>query len=220
MPCHAIHRKGAPAGGQPAPRPWRAWLHHGTLLYQAQSHLLFCSTLRCGGVYAVCSKSDQEGFDQGVIQCSSFDLMLMHDVTVLHCRWQRAAGDASKQAAKLQAEAKAAAAQSDTAQAAAMQAKHLAACLKMTTVHLQAAASPAQVYRHCHFKGRTILLLLLLLMLFCCCCCGSVAAAQLCCFSAAAQLLLLCCCCSAATTADLFLLLLLLLLLLICSSCC
>lgn len=61
------------------------------------------------------------------------------------CRWQKAAGDASKQAAKLQTEAKAAAAHSDAAQAAAMQAKHLATCLKMTTVHLQAAPSPAQV---------------------------------------------------------------------------
>lgn len=80
----------------------------------------------------------------------------------MYCRWHKAAGDASKRAARLQAEAKAAAAQSDTAQAAARQADHLATCLKMTTAHLQAASSPPQVLHH-----HTVIGCLCDIMLYC-----------------------------------------------------
>ena len=88
------------------------------------------------------------------------------------CRWHKAADDSTKQAAKLQAEAAAAAGQSDAAQAAALQAKHLASRLEMTTAHLKAMPIAAQVYRLEHELHSLLLLLLLLLLflLYCCCC--------------------------------------------------
>ena len=62
-------------------------------------------------------------------------------------RWHKAAGDAAKQAAKLQAEAKAAAAQCDAASATAEEAKSLARRLDIKTGHLRRSASlvPEQV---------------------------------------------------------------------------
>lgn len=53
------------------------------------------------------------------------------------CRWHKAAFDGAKQVAKLQAEAKAATAQSDSATAAAMEAKGLAKRLEMLAVQKQ-----------------------------------------------------------------------------------
>ena len=62
-------------------------------------------------------------------------------------RWHKAAGDAAKQAAKLQAEAKAAAAQCDAASATAEEARSLARRLDIKTGHLRRSASvlPEQV---------------------------------------------------------------------------
>ncbi len=62
-------------------------------------------------------------------------------------RWHKAASDAAKQAAKLQAEAKAAAAQCDAASATAEEAKSLARRLDIKTGHLRRSASlvPDQV---------------------------------------------------------------------------
>ena len=58
-------------------------------------------------------------------------------------RFHKAAGDATKQAAKLQAEAKAATAQSDAASATAEDAKGLARRLDMKTGHLRRNTSTA-----------------------------------------------------------------------------
>jgi hypothetical protein len=82
-------------------------------------------------------------------------------------RWHKAAGDAAKQAAKLQAEAKAAAAQCDAAIATAEEAKSLARRLDIKTGHLRRSASlvPGQVP---HLTAPVLLYVLLVTALLCC----------------------------------------------------
>ena len=89
------------------------------------------------------SMKPQQDLDSGSLSvrhtysCSQVVLMII----LMACRWHRAADDATKQAAQLQAESKAAATQSDAAQAAALQAKHLASRLEMATAHLKVLPS-------------------------------------------------------------------------------